>query len=341
MASDVLDAALDMLAPFGPEWTNGLSSHGPMAAETLLRMGRPDSVLPWTERYITHLDAAPPSAPALTAEEWPSALGTPNTYPAWLSLFRKELSETTHADVITRWTPILLPGLFGTACHGLLRAAHATRALTDHTSRQRVDELARGLAYWAAYYEELPGHPVLAGPLSINDTLRLIDALELPGHDGWLNQDVLGSLPEVKGFPFAVESLGTTTLSEITVVFAHALIACDQSGAIAMVHSVTGPACLRMFLPYLPPEKHAVAIGTGWQAAAALYFGWGGNGLATIKSDEMEPPDIDELIDRAVASADEHAIKLTEACLREHAIRPDAAYLYAAASASERLRNPL
>jgi hypothetical protein len=40
-----------------------------------------------------------------------------------------------------------------------------------------------------------------------------------------------------------------------------------------------------------------------------------------------------ELIDHAVASGDEHAIKFTEACLRENAILPDPAYLAAAWSA--------
>ena len=35
---------------------------------------------------------------------------------------------------------------------------------------------------------------------------------------------------------------------------------------------------------------------------------------------------------------DEHAIKFTEACLRENAIRPDPVYLAAAAHAAEFLR---
>ncbi len=44
----------------------------------------------------------------------------------------------------------------------------------------------------------------------------------------------------------------------------------------------------------------------------------------------------DDLIDRAVASQDEHAIKFTEACLREYALNPKPVYLPAARDAVER-----
>ena len=42
----------------------------------------------------------------------------------------------------------------------------------------------------------------------------------------------------------------------------------------------------------------------------------------------------DEIFARAVAHGDEHAIKLTEACLRLHAETPDPVFLHAAARAS-------
>ncbi len=46
---------------------------------------------------------------------------------------------------------------------------------------------------------------------------------------------------------------------------------------------------------------------------------------------------IDELVDRAIANADEHAIKFTEACIHEYALNPKPVYLAAAAHAIERL----
>jgi hypothetical protein len=44
-------------------------------------------------------------------------------------------------------------------------------------------------------------------------------------------------------------------------------------------------------------------------------------------------PDTNDLIDRAVANADEHAIKFCEACIREWLLNPDGAYLDACAHA--------
>jgi hypothetical protein len=45
----------------------------------------------------------------------------------------------------------------------------------------------------------------------------------------------------------------------------------------------------------------------------------------------------DELVDRALASGDEHAIKLTEAALRSFARSDEPALLWAASDASTRL----
>jgi hypothetical protein len=49
-------------------------------------------------------------------------------------------------------------------------------------------------------------------------------------------------------------------------------------------------------------------------------------------------PHTEDLIDRAVASGDEHAIKFTEACLREHALSPQPVFLTAVAHACGVLR---
>jgi hypothetical protein len=53
----------------------------------------------------------------------------------------------------------------------------------------------------------------------------------------------------------------------------------------------------------------------------------------------MEAPrdDAAGLIDRAIAHGDEHAIKFTEACVREHALNPSPVYFAAARHAIELL----
>jgi hypothetical protein len=50
-----------------------------------------------------------------------------------------------------------------------------------------------------------------------------------------------------------------------------------------------------------------------------------------------QPPVPSDLADRAIATCDVHAIKLTEACLRLYSESPDPLLLYAAARGSELL----
>ena len=46
-----LDETLEIMAPMGPDLSNGFSNHAPMAIEAMCAMGRSDAVMPWFERY--------------------------------------------------------------------------------------------------------------------------------------------------------------------------------------------------------------------------------------------------------------------------------------------------
>jgi hypothetical protein len=73
-----------------------------------------------------------------------------------------------------------------------------------------------------------------------------------------------------------------------------------------------------------------------WQVAAALYSVHA-PGADPEPVPTAEPPAPEVLADRAVATGDEHAIKLTEACLRLYAESPDPVLLRAAARGCELL----
>jgi hypothetical protein len=79
-----------------------------------------------------------------------------------------------------------------------------------------------------------------------------------------------------------------------------------------------------MMAPFLSPETAKLAARYAWQAVAAIHSR--GHFPHPVEVPERLPAK-DEIIDRAVFSGDEHAIKFTEACLREHALRPDPAFL--------------
>ena len=70
-----------------------------------------------------------------------------------------------------------------------------------------------------------------------------------------------------------------------------------------------------------------------WQASCAIYCAFG---VRPAPKAAIEPPreDAAALIDAAIATGDEHAIKFTEACLRENALAPNDAYAVAARHAA-------
>ena len=58
-ASEAMEDALSLLAPTGPEYAGRLANHGPMAAQALVALERPDAVVPWVETYKKRLLAHP------------------------------------------------------------------------------------------------------------------------------------------------------------------------------------------------------------------------------------------------------------------------------------------
>jgi hypothetical protein len=101
------------------------------------------------------------------------------------------------------------------------------------------------------------------------------------------------------------------------------------------VHTVTAPMAVELLLPWLAQEDHDAALGYAWQAVASIHVAYDIDRQGNIGSDDPTPTD-DELIDRALHSGDEHAIKLMEAALRCHARTGEPDLLRAAADAAAR-----
>jgi hypothetical protein len=85
----------------------------------------------------------------------------------------------------------------------------------------------------------------------------------------------------------------------------------------------------------VPPGRHQPRLAL-WQVGAGLYATYAG-GVTPRPLPASPPPAPEDVTDRAVANGDEHAIKLTEACLRLNAEVPDPLFPHAAARASELL----
>jgi Questin oxidase-like len=338
-----LNDALTVFAATAPNYGPvGLANHGPMAAEALAHLGRHEAIPGWVAQYRTRLDDAPPAARPLTEVEWPEALGQADRYPAWLALFEREIADRPVAAVVGEWAPRLLPGAVGAATHGLIRTGHALRGLTAADTSPRRLEVAHGLAFWAANYEELPGPPLLIGHEGVSDALA--DLPYLP-EDAPRPVLISARVATVAGiadeFEQAVASLGWTggavdLLDQLATGGALAYLRnADEGGAIGLLHAVTAPLACELVLPWLAAEDRDAALGYVWQAVAALHVAYDIDRVTPVPTDE--PPSAEALVDSALASGDEHAIKLTEAALRSFGRTGDPVLLLAAADACRRL----
>src|SRR5262245_14548800 len=164
--NDSFDEALERLRGTGTEVAGGIApNHGPMGAEALVALGRDDVVVAWADRYRRNLDVMPTSTSPITVETWKESLGAIDRIADWVAFFRTQLAEAPWRAVFTEWISRLLPATPSAGAHGLIRTAHALRALQDSETALRIEEFGVALAYWAAYYRKLPGVPHQVGSL--------------------------------------------------------------------------------------------------------------------------------------------------------------------------------
>ncbi len=340
--SEILDEALELLCETGPEFGPGLSNHGPMAAEALYTLGRSEDVVPWVVGYKRNLQDAPKPANPISRDGWREALGDIKRVADWTVFFERDLAESPWQQTVNTWTARFAPGMVSAATHGVIRTAHAARNLGRRESKQRLRELAAGLAYWAARYLTVPGTPDHSGSLLPSDAIADVRTQSLEDqHQLGLITHRLLRLDE-ESFGGVINLVDTSDrdmfLSDMAETFARAYLAnVNDANAIGLIHCVTGPSAVRLLLPYLTPKVAGEACAHAWQAGAAIYAAFG---------QEPSPDSItaitnvrEDIIDQAVATGDEHAIKFTEACLREHDLHGSNVFLAAAVDASRRLRD--
>jgi hypothetical protein len=342
--ADAYDGVLEEFAKKGPEFGPGLSNHGPMASDALVAMGRSDAIEPWAEWYskARALRDRPESRNPIATDDWREALGDIGRAGDWSAFFHREIELRTWTETLEIWTARLAPGIMAGATHGILRTTHAVRGLGRSETPQRLGELAEGLAYWAARYQELPTAASTRGGLPVAAALERVPLVGDASRGRFLIFDAVRAVP-AKEFAPAINYVEVSVevdafVQDVTRTFVRLYLANADKAAIAFVHTVTAPSALRLLAPHLSSATTREAMRYAWQACAAIYSAYGRADGATPAIVEPEDFDSEHLIDRAVASRDEHAIKFTEACLREYRISGDAAFIAAAEDAVVRLR---
>ncbi len=310
---DAMGAALERLQGIGYEWGPSFVNHAPMAAEALARLGYTDDVPAWVDRNIQlrrYYDP-PEQRWELTSaqEDWESALGEFSRVADWAALFERELAGEQWTNVVARWWPRLLPGMSGALTHGVIRTAHAIRALamaSGDTALQR-SELAQGLGYWAARYWHR------------GDADRTADTA--PAARETLPGDSAAALRALDGL--VAESSGRYAVT-------------PQSFPVPLIHSITAPAAVRLVCEYLPPDQHQPSYQAARRCSQSIAGQFGAAQSANAAA-PAAPEDPAQIVAAAVELGDEHSIKLAEVAFRYHCAAPDERYLAASRAATSQI----
>jgi hypothetical protein len=117
-----------------PELENGFAEHATMGAEAMLALGiDPGAVFSWAQRH----DPVPVAEGSQLVSIRRAILG--------------ELADSDWRDVVRRHVALLVGALDSHLFHGLIRTAHATRALNENDDHDARAELAAGLAAWTLW----------------------------------------------------------------------------------------------------------------------------------------------------------------------------------------------
>jgi hypothetical protein len=302
-----------------------------MAGEALVAMGRPDAVTSWSDWYAPRLREPVRPGLAIDSGTWRETLGQIQRVGDWVVFFERALAEEPWNAVLERWVAQLAPGVMAT--HGLLRTAHAVRAMDGGSTPARLHELAEGLAYWAARYQAFGDGHVTGEKLSVTEALKRVQRLPPGASRFGLFKDVVARVEATTDFGGVIDLVSTDVpfdefISEITRAFVREYLANASHASIAFIHTVTAPSALRLLRPHVSDETARSLMLYMWQSCAAMHaaFSWRETPAVT---EARGPVDEADLIEQAVAARDEHAIKFAEACLREYRLTGDGAFVAA------------
>ena len=349
-----LEEALERFHLADLEYAGGLANHGPMGAEALESLGHQALIPAFLDLYVPRLPPAEIGR-EMTEIEAESALGHIERRADWVATFDARLESGDWRAVLSVTLPDLLPGVFAGAGHGFLRTAHAVRGLEREDSPLRRRELARGLAYWCARFQRLPGLPG-SRPTGVSTIDGFFGGLALVRETGaraGLFFDAVRRLDTFPDFSVAIESItrpaeeDVEKFLEALCVAAARLYCAHPESRIAYVHALTLPMALLGILPYLDsiadPHGRGQAALYVLQAVAALHCVYGDRDGSeqTEAQRDIEVLETskswDEIRYRAACSIQEHAIKMAEACWRADRLAPDPIFRIAAADAALRI----
>ncbi len=343
-----LDEAYERLHRYGPEFggdeegNHGMTNHGPMAVEGMVRRGLDVDVTRWVDRYVGRLAELP--APSRPVRDWTRALGDHRRLPDWRALFTAQLAERSWTDVLGTWWPRLLPGIAAGSTHGVIRVGHAVRALRAGAGDPAREELAHGLAFWAARYLPLPlarPHGTLPAAVALGRVARLADQSGFIAHRAARLATTAGWTDSVAAMRPADASRAPAALAELVAAAVQEYLGHGPAAPVLLVHTATAPNAVRHSLPSLPESVWADSVWHVWTAVAAIQAMYAPARVTSRRAPARHGDDAaDEALHRAAGHGDEHVIKFTDTAVDAFGIAGDPGLLAAAGLARELIPRP-
>ncbi|MFD5435100.1 questin oxidase family protein [Kitasatospora sp. NPDC127067] len=310
----ILDEALQRLHTCGPERLGRLTNHAPMAVEALTARGQARSVHRWLDLYARKLEDLPPRVEPVTDTNWRTALGDPRRAADWIGHFEREVAECPWREVLARWWPRLLPGLYGGSTHPVIRVGHAVRTLlAGEATGPRLAELAHGLGYWAARHRTVAVPARLPGAASAAAALDAVPAVDVQDGGFPARLGRVTALPVWAGAEAPHPGEVPGRLAELVRAATHRYATHGHGEETMLVHAATAPNAVLRTLPALPPALWPASLRAAWTASAAVTAMYAPAAPAAYVPPGAFTPE--EVFERALAHGDEHVIKLTDTAL--------------------------
>jgi hypothetical protein len=296
------------------QYGDGLSNHLPMALAALHALGADDQRLAaYAEAYAARLRPAPAAAAWEAGAAWDSRLGDATAFGAYRELFSRWLQRERPEALLPQLLPQLMRGCAAAAFHGLIRTAHGVAA-------RHLGEVADGLAHWASAWQ--PIGDFAAAPGDETDPEVLLRLLRAGSSTQRLISDRVADAARDPQLAEVVSRLAIDdkTLPQLARLAAFAYAG---SGNFTVLHLLTSAHALRLLLPFCKEPMEAVRW--YWQAYATAVVA-----AAIRRRPEPWLYPWEQIVEAALASDDEHVIKLVHSCREQAKVYGGVAWQWAA-----------
>jgi len=272
---------------FSAEYANGMSNHLPMALLAIRRLGATaDRVREFQAFYERRL------RPMSASEEVLS------------DRLHEELARDGRELFLCNNIARLTPGLASAAFHGVIRTAYAVDSGVD-------DDLADAVASWVRGYAEIDTGDArrFNGVSDAFTALQRDDRFprEFQGTSIVARINKVVALPEFGDYRSSIQN---PTLQDLTRI---AVLIYLATANFTALHLVTGCHATRVLAPYLADDALE-------HLANAMLAAYVTIGRPAFETPTVDAPDWETLARTAIASNDDHDLKMVYSCREEDAV---------------------